>query len=302
MPEPGRVVQRRRVMRYRLAVPVILLLVLGFGAAAPAEAQSWKTVAKSRQRRGQDFLDVKINYAVGRFELKRGSDRLLYRLDSKYDEEAFKLTSSYLESKGRGSLRIDIEGHEEVDLKDLKDYDFEAGNLSVDLTGATPVVLAMKFGAAEARLDLGGLRLQNLVLETGASDTHIWFSETNRETAEHCSFKAGAAQFRVDNLGNSRCERITVSGGVGTLSLDFSGDWDHDATGDINVGLGTIEIAVPSELGVRVERSTFLMSFDAPGFEKHDGGVWLSQNWDTAKNHLTLSISGALGGIKIARL
>jgi hypothetical protein len=289
-------------MRYRLSVPLVLLLVLGFGTVAPVEAQSWKTVAKSRQRRAQDFLDVKINYAVGRFELKHGSDRMLYRLDSKYDEETFKLTSSYLESKGRGSLRIDIEGHEEVDLKNLKEYDFEAGNLSVDLTGATPVALTMKFGATEARLDLGGLRLQNLVLETGASNTHIRFSEANRETAEHCSFKAGAAQLRVDDLGNSRCERITVSGGVGTLSLDFSGDWDHDATGDINVGLGMIEIAVPSELGVRVERSTFLMSFDAPDFEKQDGGVWLSRNWGTAKHHLTLSVSGALGGIKIARL
>lgn len=289
-------------MRSRVAIQAFILLALACGSTGPAAAQSWKTVAKSRQLRSQDFLEVKINYAVGHFELKRGPDKLLYRLNSRYDEEAFRLTSSYLESEGRGSLRIDIEGHEDVDLKNLKDYDFEAGNLSVDLTGATPLVLGMKFGAAEARLDLGGLRLQELTLETGASDTHVRFSERNRDVAEHCTFKAGAAQFRVDDLGNSRCRRINVSGGVGTLSLDFSGDWDHDATGDINVGLGTIDITVPAELGVRIERSTFLMSFDAPGFEKQDGGVWLSRNWDTAKHQLTLSVSGALGAIKVARL
>ena len=288
-------------MRSRGAVPAFLLLALIAGPVDPAAAQSWKTIAKSRQLRGQDFLDVEINYAVGRFELSRGPDRLLYRLDSKYDEDAFRLTSSYLESEGRGSLRIDIEGHDEVDLGNIKDYDFEAGNLVVNLSGSTPLALSMKFGAAEARLDLGGLRLKDLVLETGASDTQIRFSEPNRERAEHCTFKAGAAQFEVDDLGNSGCERINVSGGVGTLSLDFSGDWDHDATADINVGLGTIEITVPAELGVRVDRSTFLMSFDAPGLEKQDGGVWLSRNWDTAEHRLTLSVSGALGGISIAR-
>ncbi len=288
-------------MRLRVAVPAFLLLAFTCGLTGPAAAQNWKTVAKSRQLRGQDFLDVKINYAVGRFELNRGPDKLLYRLNSRYDEDAFRLTSSYLESESRGSLRIDIEGHDEVDLGNIKDYDLEAGNLSVSLTGSTPIALSMKFGAAEARLDLGGLRLQELILETGASDTHVTFSERNRLQPQHCTFKAGAAQFKVEDLGNSRCQRISVSGGVGSLSLDFSGDWDHDATGDINVGLGTIEITVPSELGVRVERNTFLMSFDAPGFEKQDGGVWLSRNWDTANHHLTLSVSGALGGIKIAR-
>lgn len=288
-------------MRSRITVLVLLALALTSGFVEPGLAQSWKTVAKSRQLRGQDFLDVKIHYAVGRFELSRGPDRLLYRLNSTYDEDAFHLTSSYLETKGRGSFRIDIEGHDEVDLGDIDDYDFEAGILRVDLTGSTPLALSMKFGAAEARLDLGGLRLQELTLETGASDTHVRFSERNPEYAEHCTFKAGAAQFKVDDLGNSRCRRISVSGGVGTLSLDFSGDWDHNATADINVGLGTIDISLPAELGVRVERSTFLMSFDAPGFEKQDGGVWLSHNWDTAEHHLTLSVSGALGGIKIAR-
>ena len=286
-------------MRSKVFVALGITLALLAGSVATAEAQSWKTINKSRKRRAQEFLDVKIKYAVGRFEVSRGSDNQLYRLDSRYDEDAFQLTSSYLESDHRGQLVIDIDGHD--DLKDL-DYDHEAGHLRLDLTGEVPLSLSMKFGAAEAKLDLGGLRLQNLLLETGASDTHISFSEPNRETAEHCTFKAGAASFKIDNLGNSGCENITVSGGVGKLALDFSGKWKNNATADINVGLGTIEISVPAELGVRIDRSTFLMSFKAPGFEKQDGGVWVSRNWDTAKNRLTVSISGVFGGITVARL
>ena len=286
-------------MKSKVFVALGITLALLAGSVATAEAQSWKTINKSRKRRAQEFLDVKIKYAVGRFEVSKGSDNQLYRLDSRYDEDVFNLTSSYLESDHRGRLVIDIDGRD--DLHDL-DYDHEAGHLRLNLTGETPLSLSMKFGAAEAKLDLGGLRLQNLLLETGASDTYITFSEPNKETAEHCTFKAGAASFKVDNLGNSGCENITVSGGVGKLALDFSGKWKNDAKADINIGLGTVEISVPAELGVRIDRSTFLMSFKAPGFDKQDGGVWVSRNWDTAKHHLTVSVSGAFGGITVARL
>ncbi len=286
----------------RASAVLALAVALAASTATQAVAQTWRTEAKARQHRGQESLDVKVTYAVGKFELRRGSDRLLYRLDSRYDEEVFILRSNYLESESRGDLRIEIDDVDEVDIRDLKDYDYEGGNLTLDLSGAIPIVLDLEMGAVDADLDLGGLQLQRISLQTGASDTHVSFSEPNRQAAEFCTFKAGAAAFRVEELGNSGCRRMSVSGGVGTLTLDFSGEWDYDATGDINVGLGTVEISVPAELGVRIEKSTFLMSFDAPGFVKQDGGVWLSRNWDTAENRLTLSVSGVLGGIKVDRI
>jgi hypothetical protein len=283
---------------------VVLALAIALAAsnATLADGQTWRTEAKARQRRGQDFLAVKVTYAVGKFELRRAPDRLLYRLDSRYDEDKFILRSNYLESDRRGDLRIEIDDLDDVDFKDLKDYDYEGGNLTLDVSGAIPLVLDLEMGAVEADLDLGGLQLQRISLQTGASDTRVSFSEPNGEAAEFCTFKAGAASFRVEELGNSGCRRMSISGGVGALVLDFSGEWDYDATGDINVGLGTVEIRVPAELGVRIEKSTFLMSFDAPGFVKQNGGVWLSRNWDTAENRLTLSVSGVLGGVEIDRI
>jgi hypothetical protein len=286
----------------RPSVVLGLAVALAASIVPQAAGQTWRTEAKARQRRGQEFLDVKVTYAVGKFELRRGPDRLLYRLDSRYDEEVFILRSNYLESESRGNLRIEIDDLGDVDFKDLKDYDYKSGNLTLDLSGAIPLALDLEMGAVEAELDLGGLQLQRISLQTGASDTRVSFGEPNRAAAEFCTFKAGAASFRVEDLGNSGCRRISVSGGVGTLILDFSGEWDYDATGDINVGLGTVEIRVPAELGVRIEKSTFLMSFDAPGFVKQDGGVWLSRNWDTAEDCLTLSVSGVLGSVKIERI
>jgi hypothetical protein len=291
----------RALMRSAAIVAALALAAVAL-TAVPADGQTWRTVSKSRKVRGQEFLDVDIEYAVGHLKLRKGSDRFLYRLDSRYDENAFILHTNYFESDGRGTLKIDIDSYDDVELDELNDYEVEAGELTVELSGSTPMALDMKFGAVVADLDLGGMRLRNLVIQTGAADANIRFSELNPDVAEHCTFKAVAATLDLDELGNSGCQRINVSGGIGELNLDFSGDWKNDATADINVGLGGIEIRVPAELGVRIEKSTFLMAFDAPGFLKQEGGVYVSRNWDTASHQLTISVSGALGGIKIARL
>lgn len=279
-------------------LPSVLLLAV---TALPAAGQSWRTMAKARQLRGQDFLEVNIEYAVGKLEVGKGPSGLLYRFESKYDEEIFQLQSNYLESEGRGTLRIDIAGENDINIKRMRDYDEEAGDLKLGLSPTIPVALHVDMGAAEARLDLGGLRLRDLTLQTGASDTEIRFSQANLEVAESCIFKAGAASVEIHQLGNSNCRSISVSGGVGAIDLDFSGDWQNDAAADINVGLGGIELRIPAELGVRIEKKTFLMAFEAPGFEKQNDGVYLSENWETAERKVTINISGALGGISVAR-
>lgn len=286
----------------RARMTLLLAGLIMAGAATPATAQSWRTVAKARQLRAQDYLEVDVEFAVGTFELTRSPDALLYQFESRYDEDVFRLRSNYLESGDRGTLRIGIDGEDDIDIQRLRDYDDEAGSLNLGLSGAIPVSLHIQLGAAEARLDLGGLRLRDVVYETGASDSEISFSEPNAEEAESCVFKAGAASLEIRNLGNANCRRVEVAGGVGSIELDFSGEWRSDAETEINVGLGGIELHIPAELGVRVEKRTFLMTFDAPGFEKRGGDVYLSRNWDTAARKLTIKISGALGGITIARL
>ncbi len=287
-------------MRYRAVVTLSLLLVIG--GSDSLVAQSWRSDGVTRRRQGEESLDVKIEYAVGRFELSpMTGGELLYRLSTRYDEEAFDLYSSYRQRHNRGRLRIDLEGREDFELNSLRDYDIEAGALELHLTDGVPVSLSIELGAVEADLELGGLRLTDIDVQIGASDARISFSEPNLEVAESCSFKVGAAVFEIESLGNSGCRDLEFAGGVGAMTLDFSGDWNHDARGEIKVGLGTVEIRVPAEIGVRLERETFLVSLEAPGFTKGDD-VWVSRNWAEASHRLELKLSGALGTIRVDRI
>ncbi len=86
----------------------------------------------------------------------------------------------------------------------------------------------MGTGAAVSLVDLGGLRLSSLNVETGASQTEVRFSTRNAIRCTTAAFRAGVAELTVLGLGNSRCDRVTFDGGMGSVVLDYTGEWGGD--------------------------------------------------------------------------
>lgn len=279
---------------------VTALLVLLIAASAPLAAQDWHTIARARQLRGEQALDVRVEYAAGTVEISGAPESILYRLEARYDKRHFELRTQHSEADGVARLVVDMEGTQRLNIKQLATESLGTGSLRLALSPVTPLSVSMDLGAAEAELDLGGLRLREIRLETGASDTHVSFSEPNPETAERCTFRAGAAAFRIEGLGNSGCRSMAFDGGVGDMDLDFSGAWGYEASATVDIGLGSLGIRVPYDVGVRLTRRTFLMPLSAPGFEKRDKD-YVSDNWDSATDRLTLRINGALGTIRVIR-
>jgi hypothetical protein len=170
--------------------------------------------------------------------------------------------------------------------------------MKLRLSPDIPLDLKLEFGAVEADLELGGLHVASLDIETGASDTSLRFSQPNRSTCESLEISMGAAAFEAEGLGNAGCRRLSAEGGVGDLTLDFSGEWKTDMTADITVALGSVTLVVPEDVGVRVEKNTFLADFTASRFEKRDG-VHYSDNWESAERRLTIELQGAFGSFDI---
>jgi hypothetical protein len=158
--------------------------------------------------------------------------------------------------------------------------------------------LDLDFGAVEANLELGGLRISRVDIETGASDTELFFSEPNPERCDRFEVSMGAAAFSADGLGNANCERVKLEGGVGDVTLDFGGVWRGDMHADITVALGSVTIYVPENVGVRVDKDTFLTDFNGSRFRK-SGGARYSDNWDEAERHLTVDLEGAFGSFTV---
>ena len=271
-------------------VGALVVTGLFIGLPLPGEAQSWREVTMSRQLAGEDELEVRVRFGVGRLTIEPGESGSLYRMHLRYDEETFEPVAEY---EG-GRLDLGVEGTR-TKVRWPKD---DSQEMEVCLARDVPMSLDLEFGAVRANLDLGGLQMTRLKLHTGASESRVDISEANPIRMSMADLEVGAADFHVRNLGNLNSERIEVDAGVGKVVLDFRGDWQGDADVSVDMGLGALELRFPEGLGVKLEKDTFLTSLDSEGLVKR-GDAYYSLDWEDAEHRVTVSVDAAFGSIDV---
>lgn len=266
--------------------------LLALTAPVALAAQDWREVSSLRQRSNESQLEVQVRYGAGQLAVKPGGANELYQVGIRYDSDLFEPVTQYED----GLLEVGVEGTGQgIRLKNN-----DAGEMTLALSPDVPLDLDLDFGAVEADLELGGLRIVALDVETGASDTEIRFSEPNPIQCERLEISMGAAALHAVGLGNANCARIRFEGGVGDVTLDFSGEWRRPMEAELTIALGSATLVVPEDVGISVDKETFLADFDDAGFEKR-GSVYYSRNWNSARHRLTVEIEGAFGDINIRR-
>jgi hypothetical protein len=178
---------------------------------------------------------------------------------------------------------------------------YKGSELQVALARGVPMQLELDVGAAEGDIDLTGLGLEKLTIKGGATETRVRFDAPNPSRLTLLRVDAGAAKISLQGLGHANIERVDGNVGVGKLELDFGGPWRGDMELSVTSALGAVELAVPADIGIRVEKTSFLHSFDAPGLRK-ENGYWVSENWATAKYKLRIRATGTLGSLEISRM
>jgi hypothetical protein len=261
---------------------------MGFGTTTAAHAQDWRTITSLRQYKNEEALRVSVEYGAGRLFVAPGDANALYKATLRYDANTFKPLTSYAD----GALRIGIEGGS------IKGRNMKSGRLDLGLSPRVPLDLQLKFGAVQAEIELGGLRISRARVATGASETNISVNRPNPQACSDFKLEVGAAQFQASGLGNLNCETFDVDGGVGDVTLDFNGSWRVDSDVKIDMGLGSLTLKVPHGLGVKVQKEGFLASFDSEGLIKR-GNAYYSENWESAGNRISFNIDAAFGAIRI---
>lgn len=277
--------QRSTMLRITIAATLTALALL---VPRPALGQDWHTASFARQAAGEDQLRVDVEYGAGQLKLAPGAPGTLYRASLRYDADAFKPKVTYAATR----LRFGMEGG------NARGRNLKEGLLDLRLSPDVPMDLNLAFGAADATIELGGLRVRSAAVKTGASRTVLSVSAPNEEACRLLAIEVGAAQFEARGLGNLNAQRVTLKGGVGEMTLDFTGAWQRDMSARIEMGLGALTLRLPVGLGVRVEKSGLLASFDSQRLTKR-GNVYYSENWDDATYKLTLDVDAALGSIRV---
>ena len=279
-------------MRSQFWVPAgLLLLLILTGAGTGWTEQMHREIELDGAKR----VSVRVRFGAGTLRIERGeSDRLL-DADFEYTPEDIEPEVTYdVDTEGTGKLLVKL-------ARDGRGFEWRdyRNEWTLRFTDKVPLSFEIDMGANRAQLDFTGLRVSELDLDLGASETVIDFGKENKEALEDLDINVGAAKFRARGLGNANFRRMTFKGGVGVYTLDFRGNLKHRADADISLGLGHLTILVPKKVGCRVRSSeSFLTAISSDGFTK-EGSVRVNDAYGQTDVQLFVDIEAGLGSINL---
>ena len=161
-----------------------------------------------------------------------------------------------------------------------------------------PLEMDFKIGAGKGELDLTGLQLTALDLDLGAGDFEVRFDEPNKAKMSHLTLDAGASKLEVIGIGHAGPEQMRVQGGVGGITLDFTGAWPRSAEVQVTAGVGLVTLRLPDDVGVRVETQGGLSSVEVSGLQQ-EGDAYVNDAFGEAETELYIQVTTGIGSLRL---
>lgn len=236
----------------------------------------------------RDETELVFKMTGGKFTLTPGADRLVnghITYNVRRWEPEFIRRDNYFEIRQSNPLSFTGIPTGEVENQWL-----------LELTNALPIKMTIEGGASENDFDLTGLQLTNLRIVQGASDTTIRFDAPNPEVMQEFIFTTGASSAKLFGLGHANFQRMTMSGGAGDYTLDFSGSLTQDATVDIKAGISNLTLVIPADMHAVINNKGAVSNINTRG-------TWLvTDNTYATLNEgftLTINLDLAVGNINM---
>lgn len=170
------------------------------------------------------------------------------------------------------------------------------------LSDAKPYDLKLEYGVGNAHVDLSGLAIRKLKINTGSADVRIGYTSLeNKVDMDTLSVKVDLGSLHVENVNLSRTRYTSADVGFGNMTLDFSANplVTNHITG--SVGAGNLTIIMPSsDTPVLVTvNDSWLCSVKIPeGFKKVRSNTFANAAWrEDAPNALIFNLDVSMGNI-----
>jgi len=252
-------------------------------------------------------VTVVLSSSFGSVYISRGEPEKILIADGvhrRQDDPGIKLEYSIRNRIGYMDLALgeESEGHERKKGAFLV-KDFKGGKWYLRYSPAIPISFDVELGVGNGDFDLTGLKVKDFNLSTGASDVTLAFDEPNKATIDNLNIESGVSKFNGRNLGNANFKRFRFQGGVGTYTLDFSGQLNREVDVDVEVGLGAVTIIVPENVGAKIYyEESWVSRIDCDrDFQSAQENQYITDNFQTASGRMNLRIQAGLGSVKVRR-
>jgi hypothetical protein len=171
------------------------------------------------------------------------------------------------------------------------------------LTNTKPYLLELNYGVGNANVDLSGLAIKRLKINTASADVNIGYYSVLENQLDMDTFfvKVDLGSVNVKNLNLSRTRFVFADVGFGNMTLDFSNQPLVSNRIKGSVGAGNLVIILPnSETPVLVRiNDSWLCSVKIPsGLKKIADNTFASATYTKdAKNALTFDLDVSMGNI-----
>jgi|GEM_PF-1135616 len=236
---------------------------------ATARAQEMRSLHVSRgmpTALDTSALHVDLTYGVGTLTLTRATTPVLYAMTLDYRGGRVTPVADYLAATHTLVVGIRNGSFDHLDAD-------SGGDLTLALAPRIPLDLHLKVGAAETKLQLGGLAVRRMTLETGATETTLRFDSVNSIHMDELRLRAGAAELTATGLANARVSHVDVAGGAGVTDLSFDGQWTSDIYVNAKVVLGQLILRVPPGVNVVSTGRAILGAIDDGNGDHHTGSM-----------------------------
>ncbi len=270
------------------------LLICVAGGTFSLAAQ---TRTQEIERSDEKELKMKLDYAVGKIFLRKIDTDKLCRITFNDVDREVTPNLVYEHEGSIGYLNLDMNENQTLEVFDIgKQY------LQVQLTDRIPISFKIEMGACSGDLDFTNLRVKDLTVSLGASSTNILFNAQNKDRINKLKIEAGVSKLNIFGLGNANFNKFEFEGGVGTYTLDFSGNLSQNSTAHLSLGIGKLLIRIPKNLSVKIHSDdSFLSSvkINEDDFIRKSNGIYYSANFDDHTPRLELWIETGLGKLKV---
>jgi hypothetical protein len=244
-----------------------------------------------------ESVDLSVEIAVADFSIEpAGGDTMIY-ISVEYDPDIYSFPEVSQSRKEGGSA---ISLHSEF-VGDDPDLEHKTGRNVWKVRIGSQFIWSLDLDLAytETNLELGGLKIEDLNVNSGFSDTMLKFSLPASSDMKKLIVDTGLGSFRTKNLGNARIVHMSVDNGLGSAVLDYGQALLRDTRVQVESGLGSVKFRLPERLPVEMEVETSMGSADLPHFDEIRDGFYRSIGYMTGNPALNADVSVGLGSVTV---
>ena len=301
--------------KFLFAIPVMIAVVISSDISNAMYLQRIGSFSREVKLTDQKSLEVKLVLEGGKVWLTKAAFEVFFSVEVQYNLEEMRPVYEYNEDEKESSLyfRIISKDEEEDDSDgygidiEFEGTDYKLGMSSqkktswdLKFTDKVPISLDITAGATKSNLDLSGMMISNLDIETGASRMFVNFDEPNPIRMEEFNLSLGVAKFKGSRLLNANFDEMNIESGIGKCTFDLTGELDHRAYVNIELGISSTTIILPLNVGVKIytDLSAFT-SFDSEDLIKVDDNEYESENWGDTKGELIIDLEASIGFVDL---